>query len=196
MACGTGLGERRHHPHVFPQMGKDVVVQKVGDTILSNETVRGSLNMVSINTKYPEKCLQLLDLINTDTKLRDMFYYGEEGVNFRVHRRRQGTQDQQRLGDGRLHTGFLLHSNTGGYRRVQPVGRIKELNEQAVSSVMLDLHSTRQKCQINLQTAVKSDMLPQEVMTGVQPGSVVPKIKEELSESWMAGRTGRSTETG
>ena len=33
-----------------PQMGKEVAVQKVGDTILSNETVRGSLNMVSINT--------------------------------------------------------------------------------------------------------------------------------------------------
>lgn len=60
-------------------MGKDVVVQKVGDTILSNETVRGSLNMISINTKYPEKCLQFLDLVNTDTKMRDMFYYGEEG---------------------------------------------------------------------------------------------------------------------
>ena len=65
-----------------PQMGKDVEVQKVGDTILSNETIRGSLNMISINTKYPEKCLQFLDLVNMDTKLRDMFYYGEEGVNF------------------------------------------------------------------------------------------------------------------
>ena len=38
-----------------PQMGKDVVVQQIEKTILSNETVRGSLNMVSINTKYP-KC--------------------------------------------------------------------------------------------------------------------------------------------
>ena len=63
-------------------MGKDVVVQQIEKTILSNETVRGSLNMVSINTKYPEKCLQLLDLVNCDTKLRDLFYFGEEGVNF------------------------------------------------------------------------------------------------------------------
>ena len=59
-------------------MGKDVVVAKVGDTILSNETVRGSLNMISANSKYPENDLQLLNLVNTDTTLRDMFYYGEE----------------------------------------------------------------------------------------------------------------------
>ena len=65
-----------------PQMGKDVEVAKIGDTILSNDTVRGSINMISANTKYPEKCLQFLDLVNTDTTLRDMFYYGEEGVNF------------------------------------------------------------------------------------------------------------------
>ena len=49
---------------------------------VSKELVRGSLNMVSINTKYPEKCLQFLDMVNTDTKLRDMYFYGEEGVNF------------------------------------------------------------------------------------------------------------------
>ena len=39
-----------------PQMGKEVVVQKLGDTILSNETVRGGMNMISANSKYPEKC--------------------------------------------------------------------------------------------------------------------------------------------
>ena len=65
-----------------PDMGKEVVVQKWGDTILSNETVRSSMNMISVNSKYPEKCLELLNLVNTDTTLRDMFYYGEEGVNF------------------------------------------------------------------------------------------------------------------
>ena len=43
-----------------PQMGKDVEVAKIGDTILSNDTVRGSINMISANTKYPEKCLQVL----------------------------------------------------------------------------------------------------------------------------------------
>ena len=44
-----------------PQMGKDVEVAKIGDTILSNDTVRGSINMISANTKYPEKCLQFLE---------------------------------------------------------------------------------------------------------------------------------------
>ena len=57
--------------HGVPDMGKEVVVQKWGDTILSNETVRGSMNMISANSKYPEKCLELLNLVNTDTTLRE-----------------------------------------------------------------------------------------------------------------------------
>ncbi len=165
-----------------PQMGKDVEVQKVGDTILSNETIRGSLNMISINTKYPEKCLQFLDLVNMDTKLRDMFYYGEEGVNFEY------------TADGKAHkinnywemAGYtqgtfftVTQVDTDEYNQWD---EIKALNEQAVPSVMLGF---------TFDTAEVSDKLANcreiwlryrsEVMTGVQdPAVAVPQIKEEL----------------
>jgi len=168
-----------------PQMGKDVVVQKVGDTILSNETVRGSLNMVSTNSKYPEKCLQLLDLVNVDTKLRDMFFYGEEGVNFEYN------------ADGKVHkinndwamagytqaTFFTVTSvDTDEFNQWDEV---KALNEQAVSSVMLGF---------TFDTTAVSDQLANcreiwlryrsEVMTGVQdPATAVPQIKEELLQA-------------
>ncbi len=118
-----------------PQMGKDVAVQKVGDTILSNETVRGSLNMVSINTKYPEKCLQLLDLINTDTKLRDMFYYGEEGVNLEYTedgKAHKINNDWAMAGYTQASYFTVTQVDTDEYDQW---GEIKELNEYGTGSV-------------------------------------------------------------
>lgn len=55
---------------------------KYGETVVSNTSVRGSLNGIYVNCKYPEKALKLLQLVNTDTKVRDLFYYGVEGENF------------------------------------------------------------------------------------------------------------------
>lgn len=168
-----------------PQMGKDVAVQKIGDTIMSNETVRGSINMISTNTKYPEKCLQLLDLVNTDTKLRDMFYYGEEGVDFEY------TEDGKAH---KLNQDWELPGYTQGtYFTVTQVDtdefnqweEIKELNENAVSSVMLGF--TFDTSQISDKLANCSEIwlrYRSEVMTGVQdPAECVPKIKEELMKA-------------
>lgn len=168
-----------------PQMGKEVVVQQIEKTILSNETVRGSLNMVSINTKYPDKCLQLLDLVNCDTKLRDLFYYGEEGVNFeytadkKVHKI---NNDWALAGytQGSFFTVTLLDTD-----EFNQWDEVKALNEAAESSVMLGF---------TFDTNSVSDQLANcreiwlryrsEVMTGVQdPETVVPKIKEELMKA-------------
>ena len=165
-----------------PQMGKDVVVQQVMPTILSNETVRGSLNMVSINTKYPEKCLQLLDLVNCDTKLRDLFYYGEEGVNFEY------------TADGRVHkinNDWALAGYTqGSFFTVTTLDtdefnqwdEVKALNEAAQSSVMLGFTFDTNSVSDQLANCREIWMrYRSEVMTGVQdPEVVVPKIKDEL----------------
>ncbi len=50
--------------------------------ISSANTIMGSMNGVYSGTKNAEKVLEFLQLVNTDTKLRDMICYGEEGVNF------------------------------------------------------------------------------------------------------------------
>ncbi len=75
-----------------PGMGVDAVAIQFGDTMLTNDTVRGSMNCITSNCKNPEKALAFLQLINTDSKVRDAFYYGLEGDNFeytadgRVHK--------------------------------------------------------------------------------------------------------------
>lgn len=165
-----------------PQMGKDVVVEKIGDTILSSETVRGSLNMISTNSKYPEKCLQFLDMVNTDTKLRDMFFYGEEGVDFeytddgKVHKL---NQDWELAGytQGTFFT--VTQVDTDEYNQWE---EIKVLNDQAVDSAVFGFTFDTTQIADKLSNCNEIWLrYRSEVMTGVQdPAVCIPKMKEEL----------------
>lgn len=62
--------------------GTEVVVSQFEDTVVSNDTVMGSITCISASSNYKLEALKLLELVNTDTTLRDMLWYGEEGVNF------------------------------------------------------------------------------------------------------------------
>ena len=166
-------------------MGKEVVVQKWGDTILSNETVRGSMNMISANSKYPEKCLELLNLVNTDTTLRDMFYYGEEGVNFEY----VDVDGQKKV--HKINTDWSMAGYTQGtFFTVTPEdtvttdqwGEIKALNEAAVPFVMLGFNFDTTEVDSQLANCREVWLrYKSEVMAGVNdPAEVVPQIKKEL----------------
>ena len=58
------------------------IVNKVFGPILTTETIQGSMNAVSVNSNYKEEALKVLQLINTDSKFRDMCAYGVEGNHF------------------------------------------------------------------------------------------------------------------
>ncbi len=62
--------------------GAEVVVSTFGDPMLSTDTALGSLACISASSPHKLEALKLLELVNTDTALRDMLSYGEEGVNF------------------------------------------------------------------------------------------------------------------
>lgn len=173
-----------------PDMGKEVVVSQVGETILSNDTVRGSLNMVSANTQYPEKCLQFLDLVNTDPKMRDLFYYGEEGVNF------------QYTADGKVekintetNPWTMAGYTQGSFFTVTPLAsdefnqwdEVKELNEKAVPSVLLGFtfDSTNVADQLANCTEIWS-RYKSEITTGTSdPEKAIPEMKAELEAAGL-----------
>ncbi len=72
-SAAKGWGEGR---------GTEVVVSQYENPVVSTDTVRGSVLTVNANSKYALECMKLIELVNTDTKLRDMLWFGEEGVNF------------------------------------------------------------------------------------------------------------------
>ncbi len=63
-------------------MGTKVVASQRSDTIMSNDTIRGSLSAINASSPYIDESLKLLELINTDSYVRDAFWYGLEGDNF------------------------------------------------------------------------------------------------------------------
>lgn len=65
-----------------PQRGVEVVVSQYENTVVSNDTVMGSITCISASSDHKAEALKLLELVNTDYIVRDMLWYGEEGVNF------------------------------------------------------------------------------------------------------------------
>ncbi|MDE7054472.1 MAG: ABC transporter substrate-binding protein [Oscillospiraceae bacterium] len=72
-AAAKGWGDGR---------GAEVVVSTYNEPVLSTQTALGSMACISASSAHPLEALKLIELVNTDTKLRDMLAYGEEGVNF------------------------------------------------------------------------------------------------------------------
>lgn len=80
--------------------GRSVVVSQYMYTTASTSSIRGSFLVLSPNSTHKVEALKVIELLNTDTYLRDLFWYGEEGLNWdyieedgvkKVHR--YGTDD-------------------------------------------------------------------------------------------------------
>lgn len=167
-----------------PNMGVNAVAYQWGDTVVSNDTVRGSLNSISVNCEHPEKALAFLQLLNTDSYLRDLFYYGVEGDNW------QYTDD----------TKTAVHKNNAdwtmaGYTQatffnVTPtddVGfnqwdEVKALNEAAKPSVLLGFYFDTANVQDQIAACIEIfNRYKGEVLTGTtDPAVSVPQMMDEM----------------
>ena len=115
--------------------GAEVVVSQYEDTVVSNDTVMGSITCISASSDHKLEALKLLELVNTDTTLRDMLWYGEEGVNFE-YVEEDGVKKVSKLnGDWTMAaytqgTFFVASPEVGsdGY------GEVKVQNENAIAS--------------------------------------------------------------
>lgn len=165
-----------------PSMGVEAEAVQINDTIVSNETVRGSINAISSGTKYPEKCLEFLQLVNLDPKVRNAFYYGVEGENFNY------------TADGKIdkiNTDWPMAGYTQG--TFFTVGQlttdefnqwdeVKALNENAKPSVLLGFTMDLSKVQNEVANCREVyNKYKSELFTGTaDPNELVPKITEEL----------------
>ncbi|MCM3042795.1 ABC transporter substrate-binding protein [Paenibacillus motobuensis] len=62
--------------------GYPVASTPAGDPYIYNWSVMGSMQAISANSKYPEKAMEFLNLLNTDPVLRNMIDSGIEGVHY------------------------------------------------------------------------------------------------------------------
>ena len=172
-----------------PNMGKELVAYQYGPTILSNDSVLGSVNFISVNSEHPDKALAYLNLINTDSKVRDAFRYGLEGENFEY------------TADGRVHTNPDKGWGLAGYTQatffaITPTDNVefnewdevKELNDKAEPSVLLGFAFDASKVsdQIN-NCSVIWDRYHPELLTGsVDPETAVKAMYEEMEAEGLS----------
>ncbi len=150
-----------------PQMGVDAVAIQWGNTVMSNSTVQGSLNSISAACAHPEKALQLLELVNTDSYVRDALYYGLEGDNFdytadgKVHKNNTDWTMAGYTQGTFFNVSYLEDDNSNQWAEVQ------ELNGQAVASPALGFafDQTNVKDKIDACNAIFKEYRPT-LMTG------------------------------
>lgn len=165
-----------------PGRGVECEAVQWGETRLSTNTVNGSTNWISSGCKNPEKALQLLELVNTDSYVRDALYFGLEGDNFDYTE------------DGRVHknnTDWTMAGYTQGTFfnvtltddvEFNQWDEVKALNEAATPSPVLGISIDGSEFEDELANCnsvwnkYKSDLL-----SGVQdPDVLVPKMMEEF----------------
>lgn len=120
-----------------PNMGKDAVAIQWGDTVVSNSTVQGSLNCISSNCKNPEKALAFLQLMNTDSKVRDAFYYGLEGDDFTYTSDNKIHRNNTKWTMAGYTQGTFFNVTQTDDVDFNQWDEVKQLNENAKASVLL-----------------------------------------------------------
>ena len=172
-----------------PNMGKELVAYTFGPTILSNDSVLGSVNFVSVNTEHPDKALAYLNLINTDSKVRDAFYYGLEGDNFtytedgRVKKNPDRSWGLAGYTQGTFFNVSMLDTDT-----VNQWDEVHELNDKAEPSVLLGFafDASEVSDQIN-NCSVIWDRYHPELLTGsVDPETAVKTMYEEMEAEGLS----------
>jgi len=158
------------------------VLEKVFGPLYSTGTIQGSLNAISANSRYKNEALKLIELVNTDRKMRDMMGYGIEGVNFTyvkptvVHL----INDQwnpARYQQGSFFTMSDMEGSEGQWNEV------RQQNEQASQSVLngflFDSRSVMNEV-TNCKTVVSK--YQNELLTGASdPDVAVPAMMRDLN---------------
>lgn len=165
--------------------GAEVVVSQFGETVLSNDTVQGSMACINNSSPNKEAALKLLELVNTDTKLRDMLAYGIEGVHFQ-YVEEDGIQKVERLNQDWTAASYTQGSTMVMSPEAGTIGdqreEIKAQNENAVASPALGFYfdTTNVKDQLAACTATWLTYKSL-IFTGAgDPDEVVPEMMDAL----------------
>lgn len=170
-----------------PQMGVDAQATKLGPTVISNDTVRGSINCISANCAHPDKALELLQLVNTDSYVRDLLYYGVKGDNWDY------TDDTKQWVHKNNADWTMAGYTQGSFFAVTPsdefdfnqYDEVKELNESAEASVLLGftLDTSAFKDQLANCVAIY-ERYKGEMLSGTRPtDEIVPEIMDEMRKA-------------
>jgi putative aldouronate transport system substrate-binding protein len=159
-------------------------VEKVFGPSYSTDSIQGSMNAISANSRYKKEALKLLELVNTDHKLRDMLAFGIEGTNFSYSKpnviRQLPPVDQWNL--ARYQQGTFFQMSTIEGEPEDAWNQVRQQNEQASASELLGFVFDNKNV-INETANCKSvyENYKNELLTGASdPAVAVPKMMQDL----------------
>jgi putative aldouronate transport system substrate-binding protein len=152
----------------------------------STGSIQGSMNAISANSKYKNEALKFLQLVNSDTKLRDILHYGIEGKHFSYVN--NGTAVK------RLRTDWPLVNYQEGTFFIEtpedtvPPGywdEVRRQNEEAVPSVLLGFMMDLEPVQMELTNCrTVYEKYSNDLLVGASdPAVILPQVIDELKAS-------------
>lgn len=161
--------------------------EPINGPLYTTETIQGSMNAISVNSNYKEEALKVLELMNTDSKFRDMCAYGVEGNTFEYNE--DGTVTRLRddwAWPSYTQGTFFIMSSTEGADPNQ-WDEVKQQNEEAVPSTCLgfafDITNVQNEVS-NVNTVW--DKYKYDLLTGASdPAEVLPQCIEELKSAGL-----------
>lgn len=165
--------------------GYDVVSTQRFDSYFTTSSGQGSINAVSVGSKNGKQAVELFNLINTDTKLRNMLAFGLEDV----HYKKTGENNIEKIGkdyDG------LPQFGTGPFFNMYVVDpapsdkwdALKAANESSKqSSVLGFIFNTKAvESKIAAATTTYSKYKGQITTGAVNPDEAIPNLIAELDK--------------
>jgi putative aldouronate transport system substrate-binding protein len=159
-------------------------LEKVFGTSYSTDSIQGSMNAISSNSRYKKEALKLLELVNTDRKMRDMLAFGIEGLNFTYVKPnvvRLLTADQWNLARYQQGTFFQLSTVEG--EAEDAWNQVRQQNEQADASELNGFIFDNRSV-LNELSNCKAiyDRYKDELLTGASdPDVAVPAMMRDLN---------------
>jgi putative aldouronate transport system substrate-binding protein len=149
---------------------------------LTTEQVRGSLQAFGVNSKYKNEALKLIELVNTDHKLRDMLAFGIEGRNFRY----LSPNVVERLTDNYFTyewaQGTFFNLSTTSDQPPTTWDEVRAQNERAVASTAMGfaMDTTSVRNEIANVNAAAARYGAELLYGDIEPEVLIPRIMAEL----------------
>lgn len=167
--------------------GKDVYAEPFAGPLYSTTSILGSVNAISVASKYKTEALKYLEFVNTDETMRNMLAYGIEGVDF--------TKND----DGTITRSENCYSpatySQATYFTMYPVSpnpadqwtKVEEWNETAASSVLLGFNFDRSNVETEIANcSLVMDRYKKELYTGTRdPEEAVPALYADLEKAGL-----------
>lgn len=92
-----------------------VVSQQVSDLVVTSGSTRGGIMVANSQTQYPEKCVEVLNCINTDSEVRNLLNFGIEGIHYNLTENNQVNKISNNYSGVQYTQGnwFILHTVVG-----------------------------------------------------------------------------------